>query len=170
MRPFHPILGLALALAVNGCAGYHLGPSDGSQAGARTVVIVPFVNRTLEPRLGDDSTSALRKEIQRDGTFRLATGATADIEVTTELVRYERTEVSFLATDVTTARDSRVSLTAHVVARERVSGKVLVDRVVTGHSLMRVGNDLPSAERQNLPLVATDVARQITSLLVDGSW
>jgi len=45
-----------------------------------------------------------------------------------------------------------------------------LDRVVSGHSLMRVGSDLPSAERQTIPLVATDLARQITSLLVDGDW
>jgi hypothetical protein len=170
MGKFHRLLGLTMALVASGCAGYHLGPSNGSQAGDRTVVVVPFVNQTLEPRLGDDATFALRKEIQRDGTFRLATGATADIEVTSELVRYDRTEVSFLANDITTARDYRLSLTAHVVARERISGKVQLDRLVTGHSLMRVGSDLPSAERQTLPLVATDLARQITSLLVDGGW
>jgi hypothetical protein len=81
---------------------------------------------------------------------------------------YDRLEISFLSNDITTARDYRVNLTAHVVARDRMSGKVVLDRVVAGHSLMRVGSDLPSAERQTIPLVATDLARQITSLLVDG--
>ncbi len=170
MRQLGGILVLALALGGGGCAGYHLGPTDGFQAGYRTIVVTPFTNRTLEPRLGDDATFALRKEIQRDGTFRLATDATANLEVTSELIRYDRHEISFLSTDITTARDYRVSLTARVVARDRVSRKVVLDREVTGHSLMRVGSDLPSAERQTLPLVATDLARQITSLLVDGSW
>jgi hypothetical protein len=170
MRSLCGILVLALALGGAGCAGYQLGPSDGFQAGARTIFIKPFTNRTLEPRLGDDATFALRKEIQRDGTFRLAADPTANLEVTSELIRYERHEISFLSTDITTARDYRVNLTAHVVARDRFSGKVVLDRDVTGHSLMRVGSDLPSAERQTLPLAATDLARQITSLLVDGSW
>jgi hypothetical protein len=170
MRQLCGILVLVLALGGGGCAGYHLGPSDGSQAGARAIVVKPFTNRTLEPRLGDDATFALRKEIQRDGTFRLSTGADADLEVTSELVRYDRHEISFLDSDITTARDYRINLTAHVVARDRVSGKVVLDREVTGRSLMRVGSDLPSAERQTMPLVATDLARQITSLLVDGGW
>ena len=170
MRPFRGILVLLLALGSGGCAGYHLGPTDGSQAGDRTIVVNPFTNRTLEPRLGDDATFALRKEIQRDGTFRLTTGAAANFEVTTELIRYDRFEVSFYSNDITTARDFRVSLTAHVVARDRLSGKTVLDRNVIGQSLMRVGSDLPSAERQTMPLVATDLARQITSLLVDGAW
>jgi len=90
--------------------------------------------------------------------------------LTGELIRYERFEISFLSTDTTTARDYRLNLTARVVARDRSTGKVMLDREVIGHSLMRVGSDLPSAERQTMPLVATDLARQITALLVDGSW
>jgi hypothetical protein len=169
MRP-GGILILGLAFLCGGCAGYRLGSTDGLPSGYRTIIVHPFTNRTLEPRLGDDATFALRKEIQRDGTFKLATGPSSNLEVTSELIRYERIEVSFLSTDTTTARDYRISLTAHVVARDRASGKVVLDQDVTGQSLMRVGSDLPSAERQTLPLVATDLARQITALLVDGTW
>jgi len=103
MRQFSASLVLALALGGSGCAGYHLGPSDGSQAGARTIVVKPFTNRTLEPRLGDDATFALRKEIQRDGTFRLTSGSDATLEVTSELMLYDRLEISFLSNDITTA-------------------------------------------------------------------
>jgi hypothetical protein len=170
MRFWDGILLVALALGGGGCAGYRLGPSDGFQAGYRTVIVKPFTNRTLEPRLGDDATVALRKEIQRDGTFRLTSSADANLEVACEIVRYDRNEISFLSTDITTARDYRVSLTAHVVAREKATGKVVLDREVTGYSLMRVGSDLPSAERQTLPLVAADLARQITAALADGAW
>lgn len=170
MRSLCGILAFAILLAGSGCAGYRLGPTDGLPAGYRTVEVKPFTNRTLEPRLGDDCTFAMRKEIQRDGTYKLLAGASANVELTGELIRYERREISFLSSDVTTARDYRINLTAHVVARDRASGRVLFDREVTGHSLMRVGSDLPSAERQTLPLVATDLARQVTSLLVDGTW
>lgn len=170
MRLLRGILILTLALAGGGCAGYRLGSTDGMPSGNRTVTVHPFRNRTLEPRLGDDATFAMRKELQRDGTFRLATGPTANFELTGELIRYERFEVSFLSTDTTTARDYRIRLTAHVVARDRTSGKVMFERDVTGQALMRVGSDLPSAERQTMPLAATDLARQITSLLVDGVW
>jgi len=170
MRLIRSILLAGFALLSGGCAGYHLGPSDGLPAGARTVFVKPFVNRTLEQRVSDDCTFAMRKELQRDGTYKLASEATANVELTGELIRYERFEISFLSTDTTTARDYRLNLTARVVARDRGTGKAILDREVTGHSLMRVGSDLPSAERQTMPLVATDLARQITALLVDGGW
>jgi len=69
-----------------------------------------------------------------------------------------------------TARDYKVSFTAHVVARSRLSGKVVLERDMTGSTLMRVGSDLPSVERQTLPLLAADLARQITAALADGAW
>jgi hypothetical protein len=170
MRTFGGILLLACVLGNGGCAGYRLGSTDGVPSGDRTIVVTPFKNRTLEPRLNDDCTFALRKEIQRDGTLHLTTDSNPNLEVTGEIIRYERFEISFLSTDTTTARDYRINLTAHIVARDRNSGKVVLDRDITGHSLMRVGSDLPSAERQTMPLVATDLARQITALLVDGTW
>ena len=53
---------------------------------------------------------------------------------------------------------------------DRTSGKVLFDQPVTGYTLVRVGSDLTSAERQALPLLAGDLAKRVTSLLVDGTW
>jgi len=161
---------LALALAGNGCAGYRLGPTNGLRAGTQTVFVVPFVNRTLEPRLGDPATFALRKELQRDGTFRVVAAPDADLVVTSEITQYNREGVSFSSSDVITAVDYRILLTAHVIARERLSGKVVLDRNVTGSTLMEAGSDLMSAERQAMPLAATDLARQITSALADGGW
>jgi hypothetical protein len=170
MRLLAAISGIALALLVSGCAGYRLGPSNGLRAGDRTVQIVPFTNRTLEPRLSDAATSALRKEIQREGTFQLATDIPGEVVVTGEIIRYDRGEISFLPSDVVTARDYRVSFTAHVIARDRLTGKTLLDRDMTGTALMRVGSDLPSVERQTLPSIAADLARQITAALADGTW
>jgi len=46
----------------------------------------------------------------------------------------------------------------------------LIDRNVKGHSDIRIGVDLASAEREAMPLVAEDFARNATALLVDGTW
>lgn len=159
-----------LVLALSGCAGYRLGPSNGERAGARTVEVVPFTNQTAEPRLGDNATAALRKEIQRDATFRLASKEPGDIVVHGVITRFVRSGVSFQPTDVITARDFRLIMTAHITARDRATGKVLLDKTMSGDTTIRVGNDLPSAERQARPLLATDLAQQITSLLADGNW
>ena len=47
---------------------------------------------------------------------------------------------------------------------------MILDRRVTGSTLLIVGSDLTSAERQALPLLAADFAKNVTALLVDGAW
>jgi Lipopolysaccharide-assembly len=163
------LLGLVL-LFLTGCAGYRLGPTNGLAPREQSVQVVPFVNQTLEPRLGDAVTTQVRKELQKDGTYALATHDDGDILLTGVIVRYNRHELSFVPADILTVRDYRLSLTAQVTARERSSGKVLLDQAVTGYTLIRVGPDLVSTERQALPLLAQDLARSVTSLLADGKW
>jgi hypothetical protein len=158
------------ALLLTGCAGYRLGPSGGQVAGEKSIQVSPFANQTLEPRLGEAVTTALRKNLQRDGTYRLATRGDADIVVTGEITRYNRFELSYEAKDILTVRDYRVTLTAHVIARERGTDKIILDRVVTGNTPVRAGADWASAERQALPLMAQDLAKNVAALLVDGNW
>ena len=170
MRCLRLVLAGGLAVVMSGCAGYRLGPTGEQAAGEKSIQIVPFTNRTPEPRLGDAVTAALRKQVQRDGTFRLATHDGGDLVVTGVLTKYDRRAVSFIPGDVVTARDYDVSLTAQVTARERGSGKVLLDQPVTSYTLVRIGTDLTSTERQALPLLAEAMAKRVTSLLADGSW
>ena len=164
--PFVALLGLLCG----GCAGYKLGSTTGFPAGSRSVQINPFVNNTIEPRLSDAVTSQLRKQLQQDGTYRLDTKGEGDVIVTGSIVEYDRSGLSFIPTDVVTPREFRIVLTAQVVARERNSGKVLLQRRVSGHTNVRIGADLSSSERQAVPLLAEDLARNITSVLVDGDW
>ena len=122
---------VVLALLLAGCAGYHLGPVNGAMAGEKSIEVLPFNNQTLQPRLGDALTQALREELQTDGTYHLATRDPGDVVVTGVITSYDREGVSFLSADVTTPQDYRVAITAHVTARERGTGKVLLDKDVT---------------------------------------
>ncbi len=170
MRPPEIFMVAAMAALLAGCAGYHLGPVNGVNAREKSVEILPFNNQTLQPRLGDAVTRALRERLQTDGTYRLATHTPGDIVVTGVITRYNREGLSYLNNDVTTAENYRVEVTAHVVARERESGKVLFEKNVSGYTLINVGTDLADSERQSLPLLAQDLARKITELLTEGSW
>ncbi len=161
---------VALPLLVTGCAGYQLGPTNGLAAGEKSVQISPFVNETLQPRLTDYVTSQMRKQLQKDGTYRLATHGEADIVLSGRMTRYDRGEVTLSSTDILTVRDFRLVLTAQVTARERSTGRLLLDQAVTGSTLIRVGPDLTSAERQAMPLLAADLAKNVTALLADGKW
>lgn len=159
-----------VALGGSGCAGYKLGPVNGLAARAKSVQINPFTNQTLEPRLGDAVTSQLRIELQRDGTYQLASHNDGDIVVSGAVTRYIRIEVSFSATDVLPVRDYRLEMSARVTARDRSTGKVILDQLVTGHTLIRVTTDLVSTERQALPLLAADLASKVSALLTEGTW
>ena len=162
--------GCLAALLLTGCAGYRLGPTNDLAAGAKSIQLGPFANQTMEPRLGDAFTTAMRRQVQQDGTYHLATHGAADVVVTGVLKTYNRYELAFVPKDVLTVSDYHVSLTAQITAHDTSTGKILFDQQVTGNTLIRVGSDLTSAERQALPQLADDLARNVTALLVDGNW
>jgi hypothetical protein len=170
MHSVRLLLGCTLALALAGCAGYKLGPTGDRVAGSKSIQVNFFQNKTTEPRVIEAVTGALRKNLQQDGTFKLNTSNEGDIVVNGVITGFNRLEISFQPNDVLTVRDYQVTLTAKITARERDSGKVLLDRDVIGTTTVRVGLDLPSAERQAIPILADDLAKRATSLLVDGTW
>jgi hypothetical protein len=158
----------AAAFLLAGCAGYHLGPVNGQIAGDKSVEVLPFNNQTLEPRLGDAVTQALRERLQADATLHLASGD-GDIVVSGVIKTYTRAGLSYLSSDVLTANNYQVRVVAHVIARDR-TGKILLDKDVKGSTLVHVGSDLADAERQAMPLLAEDLAQNITQMLTEGMW
>jgi hypothetical protein len=170
VRRFSSVFACLLALLMAGCAGYRLGPTNGQVAGARSVQINPFTNKTLEPSLGDYVTGALRKNLQQDGTYHIDTHDEGDIILSGVVISYQRSGLSYVPTDVITVLDYEITMTVEVTARERSTGRVIFERPVTGRTALRAGNDLPSAERQAIPLLADDMAKKTTALLVDGTW
>ena len=171
MRSVAPFLLIAaLLLPAAGCAGYRLGSASGLAADAQSIEIIPFPNQTEEPRLSPALVSALRRQIQNNGTFKLETRGRGDLQITGNIVQYLRVGVTFQPGDVITPRDFELRMTAQVKVLNRRAGKTLLQRPVTGRTLIRAFNDLSSAERQALPLLANDLARKIIDLLVDGDW
>ena len=159
-----------LAIALSGCAGYKLGPTNGDPAGSRSVQVMPFENQTIEPRLIEYVSNSLRKQIQQDGAYTLETHGRGDLVISGKITQYYRSELSVQNADVITPRDYILLLTAHVVVYDPVSGKTNLNRIVTGRTSIRVGNDLSNAERQAAPLLADDLARNTVSLLANPAW
>jgi hypothetical protein len=158
------------AVALAGCAGYQLGPVNGASASAKSIEVQPFNNQTLQPRLGDAITESLRERLQTDGTYHLATRGPGDVVVSGVVRQYTRQGLGYLNTDVTTPENYRVDLVVHVTARDRLSGRTILDKDVKGHTFVHIGDDLASAERQALPLLAEDLAHNITEMLTEGAW
>jgi len=159
-----------LAAALAGCAGYHLGPSNGLPAGSLSVQVGPFVNHTREPRISEYLMASLRRQFQQDGTFHFQSAGTPDILVKGEILRFERSPISYATNDVLTPQEYTLTLTANVVAWDPVRGKTNLNRAVQGHTYIRTGTDLPSSEREAMPNLADDLARNAVSLMTDGPW
>jgi hypothetical protein len=170
MRALKFFLPALAALALAGCASYHLGPVMDETAGDKSVEVLPFNNQTLEPRLGDALTQALRERLQTDATYHLATHGSGDIIVTGVIRQYHRIGLGYSSSDSITPENYRIEVVVHVIAREHDSGKAILDRDVKGQTLVHIGNDLASAERQALPLISAELARTITEHLTEGSW
>jgi hypothetical protein len=161
---------LVALFIVSGCAGYKLGPSNGKPAGSQSMQINPFQNATLEPRLSDAVNIAIRRRLQQDGTYTLDTHDSSDIILNGVITQFHRSELSFDPNDTRTVRDYNLFMTADIVATERASGKVILRRSVSGRTTIRVGPDLASSERQAVPVMAQDLARNAVSMLADGTW
>jgi hypothetical protein len=157
-------------MLLTGCAGYKLGPTNGTAAGSRSIQVNFFKNDTLEPRLIEATAQALRKSLQQDGTFRLDTGGDGDLVVNGVITKFLRDGISFQPADVITVRDYSLSITAKITVRDRHSGKTVLDKEVTGKTTIRVGQDLASSERQAVPMIAEELARRATTLIADGTW
>ena len=164
------LLSLLLVSVLTGCVGYQAGPTNGVIAGARTVRVSFFRNETLEPRLVVAVNRALKRNLQQDGTFELETHGNADLLVTGELTDFLRGGVSYTPGDILTVQDYNLQLTAKIKVTDRVTGEVLIQREITGSSIVRVGSDLSAGQRQVVPLIADQLARQATDLIVDGDW
>lgn len=153
-----------------GCAGYRLGPTNSVAARDQSVFVEAFVNETIQPRLEDDFTLAVRRGLQREGTYRLGHRGDCAIIVRGVIQRYDRRGLSYDPTDLARVEDYNLSVVVHVTAEERSTGRRLLDTEVSAHTQVRSVQDLTSAERQATPLLAAQMARKVVDLLVDGTW
>lgn len=159
-----------LTVSLAGCAGYKVGPTNGLKAGEKSIQVNPFINQTFEPRVSESVTWEVRKRVQQDGTYKLATQGDGDLILNGIIISYERSPISYQPRDVLTVRDYRLTIAARITAVDRITGKTNTMQVVRGRTTVRVGADLSSAERQALPLIAADLARNAVAAVADGTW
>jgi hypothetical protein len=99
----------------------------------------------------------------------LATHGGADIVVTGLLQRYNRHELNFGSNDVLIVQTYNVYVSAVITMRDVNAGTTKV-WTNTASTLVRVGSDLTSSERQAMPVLAEDLAKHVKDSLVDGIW
>ena len=163
-----PFLSVALAATLlNGCAGYQLGsmlPDD-----IKTVYVPAIVNRTTEPLVEIQATQALLRELQTDGSLKIASETEADSILEVTLRRFRLQPLVYSAEDRSRPAEYSVVLTASAKLIRASTGEVLVNEPnILGDFFVPFASDLTSAKRQALPDVTRDLAHDIVEAVVEA--
>ena len=167
MKKILPAVIAALALA--GCANYRW--TSPVPADMRTVSVPTFRNETDLVELGAVTTRQVLRELQREGTFKIASADDAAVEVqgvlktaSAGLIYYKR-EMSMRA------YEQRLVISAEVSFVDRRSGKVIVDnRKYVAETTYFSDADMATSRRDASGRAAEDLARQIVDDVVSCRW
>lgn len=164
-----------LPLVLTGCAGYHVGSSKpSSMREVRSVAVLAFQNKTLEPRMEVLFANALIKQIQQEGAYRVSSEEESDAVIHGTLERIDRSPARGLRSDFFQTTEFNLNVQVRIKVVERASGKILLSQSVTGNSSFFVSSTSPTTgdvnkdERQAIPMAAEDAAQKLASYLSDG--
>lgn len=163
------VLPWAAAISLGGCAGYHLGPAKPEfLKDIHTLAVPTFRNDTLEPRLEVLVTDTVIKQLQQDGTYRIANESDADAILTVTVEKIQRNPARSVRGNVLLTREFNLTLTLRFQLAERATRRVLDSGTLIGTTSFFVGSDLEQNERQAIPLAAEQAAVRLTSQLTEG--
>ncbi len=170
MRSFlRPLTRLAIPLLalllLPGCASYRLGsmlPPD-----VRTVYVPTAINRTSEPFLEQDTTSATLAAIQIDGALRVTSKEDADSILDITLTQFWLDPVSYVSGETSTANEYRLNIRASIVLRRASDSTVILERSnIVGYDEFDFAGDLTSSKAVALRPAAEDLGRRIVDAIV----
>ena len=116
-----------------------------------------------------DNASVLRTVANRRHVSSVTRGP-GDIVVTGVITRYSRKGLSFGIQTLPRRRITALTLPRMSPLACATRARVLLDKDVNGYAIIQVGGDLTDTERQSLPLLAEDLARNVAELLTEGTW
>jgi hypothetical protein len=160
---------LSSVVLFGGCAGYQLG--TGSQQKFSTLFIAPVTTEALIPQARELVTTQLRESFIRDGRIRLVNSAAeAEAVLQVSLSGYDRTVAVSRQDDTGLARRFDVALRAHAtLTNERTKEAFFVRRPVTAKRGVFTDSGLVPSEYQALPLLAEQLASEVTHAVLD-TW
>lgn len=165
-----PLAGLlVLAVCLAGCAGYQLG--TGTTPKFTKLFIPPVTTEALIPQARELVTTQLREAFLKDGRVTLVNSpAEADAVLQVALTGYDRAVAVSRQDDTGLARRFDVSLRAHVtLTDERTKQALFVRRPLTAKRGVFTDNGLVPSEYQALPLLAEQLAGEVSHAVLD-TW
>lgn len=157
----------ALLLNFCGCVGYQLGsmlPGD-----IQTVCVPTFVNNTDEPNIEIETTQAVIRQFQQDGSLKITSCDEADAILEVVLKEYDLQPISYGRDQETTAEEYRIWIKASYVFRKLSNDTVVSEAAnVRGQSTTEFSGDLSLMKRTELPRTARDLAHEIVERIVEA--
>lgn len=148
------------AMLVCGCANYRWTSSVPEEI--RTVAVPEFQNQSRLAELGPVTTQYTLREFQREGTFSIRRSGDSSIEVQGVIKKVEFKPVAYARGYGMRAGEYRCFATLEASLIDKDKGKVLLDnRTYTAETTISVQNDLLTAQRNAVPRLAAEFARQI---------
>lgn len=149
-----------LAAGATGCASYTWKSAVPEEY--RTVAVPTFENRSYAAELGPIATQYTRREIQREGTFKLMRTGEAAIEIQGVIKSADRQALTYDRSVSTRAGSYRYMVVAEISVIDKKTGKTLLDnRKYTAETSFLTENDLLTGQRNAAARIGQDLGRQI---------
>jgi len=156
--------------SLGGCAGYHIGPIKPKfMEGVNSIAIPTFRNETLIPRIEVLVSDTVIRQIQEDGTYKVASSVdTSDAVMEGEITQVKRRASRSVLGDVQATQEFEMTLSLHYRITRRATGEVLDDKTVNGTTSFFVSGDVNQDEIQAIPLATQDAAVRMVSEISEG--
>lgn len=159
-----------LCLLLSGCAGYHVGPVQPTfMAGIHSIAVPTVRNSTLIPRVEVQVADTIIRQIQEDGTYKVASSLeSADAVLECEIMQIVRRPSRTVLGDVQATQEFEMTMTIHYRVIRKATGEVVDDRSTNGLTTFFVSGDVNQDERQAIPLAAQNAATHIVAEISEG--
>ena len=159
----------AACLFLTGCLGYHVGPvKPGVLRDVHTIAVPTFENKTLLPRIEVLITDSVIKQLQQDGTYKIAYSDNADAVLKAQISEITRTPARSVRGNVLATTEFNLAMHVRYKLETRGGTVLMPPAEVVGTTSFFVGTDVTTDERQALPLAAEELATHLVTQLSEG--
>ena len=158
----HGLTVLLFSLLILSSCGYHMaGTGSHLTAGVKTIFIPVFENKTMEPIIEEELTTAVIREFLKDGRIEVADSSRADMVLKGSVVSYKETPVSFDAAQ--NVLEYRVTVTTHLIL---LNTNTLWEHDVTSTAEYTVSSDVMTTRIKKLSALR-EIARNLSEEVTD---
>jgi hypothetical protein len=160
------LLILTAAILLSGCAGYRLGstlPPD-----IKTIYVPLFANKSREPLVENDATSATIAELQTDGTLKVVNAEKADVILECTIYGISLNPLRYDRDDVTKPNEYRLTISASFTLKRVRNREIICEASVIGESTFAFVGNLTSAKQSAMPRASEDLAKRIVEKAIEA--